>query len=66
MKREQLYVNDEFSAEMDEHFLRYKRGELKVPKELVGRRLTKNLVYLIYLNEYLKEKHNFSNSPFEE
>ncbi len=28
MKREQLYVSDEFFAEMDEHFLRYKRGEL--------------------------------------
>ena len=45
MKREQLYVSDEFSAEMDEHFLRYKRGELKVPEEFKNRRLTKNLNY---------------------
>ena len=42
MKREQLYVSDEFFAEMDEHFLRYKRGELKVPEEFKNRRLTKN------------------------
>ncbi|MGQ1480508.1 hypothetical protein ACT4XN_19415 (plasmid) [Acinetobacter baumannii] len=66
MKREQLYVSDAFFAEMDEHFLRYKRGELKVPEEFAGRRLTKNLIYLIYLNEYLKEKQLFSNTPFED
>lgn len=66
MKREQLYVSDEFYAEMDEHYLRYKRGELKVPEEFKHRRLTKNLVYLIALNEYFKEKYNFSNTPFED
>lgn len=64
MKREQLYVSDEFSAEMDEHFLRYKRGELTVPEEFKNRRLTKNLIYLIALDQFFKEKHKFSNRPF--
>ncbi|AGW27733.1 MULTISPECIES: hypothetical protein [Bacteria] len=64
MKREQLYVSDEFFAEMDEHFLRYKRGELKVPEEFKNRRLTKNLIYLIALDQFFKEKHKFSNRPF--
>ncbi|EET83870.1 hypothetical protein J7649_16490 (plasmid) [Acinetobacter lwoffii] len=66
MKREQLYVSDEFAAEFDEFFLRYKRGELKVPEELQNRRLTRNLIFLIALDQYFKEKHNFSNSPFED
>ena len=60
MKREQLYVSDEFFAEMDEHFLRYKRGELKVPEEFKNRRLTKNLIYLIALDQCFLEKNKFS------
>ncbi len=64
MKREQLYVSDEFFAEFDQFFLRYKRGELQVPEEFRNRRLTKNLVYLIALDQFFREKHNFANRPF--
>lgn len=65
MKREQLYMSDAFYAEMEELHLRYKLGELKVPPKFRGRRLTKNLIYLIALDNYFSKKHNFQSSPIE-
>ena len=58
-------MSDAFYAEVDQLYLRYKLGELKVPEKFTGKRLTKNLIYLIALDNYFSEKHNFKNSPIE-
>lgn len=64
-KREQLYVSNDFYAEFDKLYLEYKLGKLKVPDQFSGRRITRNLVYLIALDHYFKEQHNFVSSPIE-
>ncbi|WP_213014716.1 hypothetical protein [Acinetobacter pollinis] len=65
IKREQLYMSNAFYAEIDQIYLRYKIGELEVPEKFKGRRLTRNLIYLIALDSYFSEKHGVTSCPFE-
>ncbi|MGQ1273670.1 hypothetical protein ACT43X_18800 (plasmid) [Acinetobacter baumannii] len=64
-KREQIYVSDEFYEEFDQLYLEYKLGKLKVPQKYSGKRMTRSLIYLIALESYFTEKHNFKASPIE-
>lgn len=64
-KREQIYVSDDFYQEFDQLYLEYKLGKRKVPQKFSGKRITRNLIYLIALDDYFTEKHNFKSSPIE-
>lgn len=65
MKREQIYISDEFYAEVEKVYLKYKLGELQVPEQFKGKRLTKNVIYQIALADYFTKNHNFQSSPIE-